>query len=55
MERALSEGPVLITQERDFGELVYARGERGHGVQAAKNILQLRQTRISLPQPGGRR
>ena len=36
MERALSEGRVLITEERDFGELVYARGERGLGVPAAK-------------------
>src|SRR5882672_2324232 len=33
----------------------YARAGRGEmGVQAAKNMLQLRQTRISLPQPGGR-
>ena len=31
----------------------YARAGRGDmGVQAAKNMLQLRQTRISLPQPG---
>ena len=28
MERALSEGRVLITEDRDFGELVCARGER---------------------------
>ena len=30
MERALSEGRVLITEDCDFGELVYAREERGH-------------------------
>ena len=28
MERALSEGRVLITEDRDFGELVCARRER---------------------------
>ena len=31
MERALSERRVLITEDRDFGELVYARGESRHG------------------------
>jgi predicted nuclease of predicted toxin-antitoxin system len=32
MERALSEKRVLITEDRDFGELVYARGRRSAGV-----------------------
>ena len=31
MERARSEGRVLITEDRDFGELVYAHREWGHG------------------------
>ena len=30
--RALSERRVLITEDRDFGELVYARGRRSAGV-----------------------
>ena len=32
MERALSERRVLITEDRDFGELVYAHGHRSAGV-----------------------
>ncbi len=32
MERALSERRVLITEDRDFGELVYARGRQSAGV-----------------------
>jgi predicted nuclease of predicted toxin-antitoxin system len=32
MGRALSERRVLITEDRDFGELVYARGRRSAGV-----------------------
>lgn len=32
LERALSEKRVLITEDRDFGELVYARGRRSAGV-----------------------
>ncbi len=32
MERALSERRVLITEDRDFGELVYARGNQSAGV-----------------------
>src|SRR6267143_4942994 len=31
MERALSEGHVLITEDRDFGSLVCARGARWGG------------------------
>ncbi|HEY6418240.1 MAG TPA: DUF5615 family PIN-like protein [Candidatus Binataceae bacterium] len=32
MERAFSEGRVLITEDADFGELVYARGRPSAGV-----------------------
>lgn len=32
LERALSEKRVLITEDRDFGELVYARGRPSAGV-----------------------
>jgi predicted nuclease of predicted toxin-antitoxin system len=32
IERTLSERRVLITEDRDFGELVYARGRRSAGV-----------------------
>jgi predicted nuclease of predicted toxin-antitoxin system len=34
--RALSEGRVLITEDRDFGELVYARGHSAAGVMFVK-------------------
>jgi len=32
MERAVSERRVLITEDRDFGELVYTRGSNSPGV-----------------------
>jgi predicted nuclease of predicted toxin-antitoxin system len=32
LERALKEKRVLITEDRDFGELVYARGRSSPGV-----------------------
>ena len=32
LERALNEKRVLITEDRDFGELVYARGQSSAGV-----------------------
>lgn len=32
LERALNEKRVLITEDRDFGELVYARGRSSTGV-----------------------
>jgi len=32
MELGVSEGRVVITEDRDFGELVYARGSRSAGV-----------------------
>lgn len=32
LERALNEKRVLITEDRDFGELVYARGRSSVGV-----------------------
>jgi predicted nuclease of predicted toxin-antitoxin system len=32
MERAFQESRVLITEDRDFGELVYSRGCRSAGV-----------------------
>jgi len=36
MERAFSEGRVLITEDSDFGELVYARGRPSAGVTFVK-------------------
>lgn len=32
LKRAVKEGRVLITEDRDFGELVYARGQASAGV-----------------------
>ena len=32
LERALNEKRVLVTEDRDFGELVYARGRPSTGV-----------------------
>jgi len=32
IERAVSEGRVLLTEDADFGELVYARGRSSAGV-----------------------
>jgi predicted nuclease of predicted toxin-antitoxin system len=32
LERALNEKRILITEDRDFGELVYARGRSSAGV-----------------------
>jgi len=32
LERALNEKRVLITEDRDFGELVYARGRSSAGI-----------------------
>jgi predicted nuclease of predicted toxin-antitoxin system len=32
MERAVAEGRILITEDRDFGELVYAHGRSTAGV-----------------------
>ena len=32
LDRALNENRVLITEDRDFGELVYARGRSSAGV-----------------------
>jgi len=32
LERALNEKRVLVTEDRDFGELVYARGRSSAGV-----------------------
>src|SRR5260370_23263323 len=32
LERALNENRVLLTEDRDFGELVYARGRSSAGV-----------------------
>lgn len=42
IERALSEGRVLITEDRDFGELVYARGHTSAGVMFVKFLNRAR-------------
>lgn len=36
MQRALNERRILITEDRDFGELVYARGQSSAGVVLVK-------------------
>jgi predicted nuclease of predicted toxin-antitoxin system len=43
--RALSEGRVLITEDRDFGELVYARGHSAAGVMFVKFTSRARGAR----------
>lgn len=46
LERALSERRVLITEDHDFGELVYARGRSSAGV-----ILVRFHSRVRLAKP----
>ena len=53
MERALSEGCVLITADRDFGELVYARGERGHGGSSGKKYAPIQLNAHIIGSAGG--
>ena len=45
IERALSERRVLITEDRDFGELVYARGRQSAGVIFLKFHSRARRTK----------
>jgi predicted nuclease of predicted toxin-antitoxin system len=45
MARAFGEGRVLITEDRDFGELVYARGQSAAGVIFVKFPSQVRQAK----------
>jgi predicted nuclease of predicted toxin-antitoxin system len=45
IDRALSERRVLITEDRDFGELVYARGRRSAGVIFVKFHSRVRQAK----------
>jgi predicted nuclease of predicted toxin-antitoxin system len=42
MEKARTEGRVLITEDRDFGELIYARGRPTEGVLFVKFHSRLR-------------
>ena len=46
LERALNEKRVLITEDRDFGELVYARGRSSAGV----ILVRLIAARVKLSQ-----
>jgi predicted nuclease of predicted toxin-antitoxin system len=45
MERAFNERRVLITEDRDFGELVYARGRSAAGVVFVKFPSRARRTK----------
>ena len=53
MERALSEGRVLITEDRDSGELVYARRERGHGGSSGKKYAPTQANAHIIASAGG--
>jgi predicted nuclease of predicted toxin-antitoxin system len=45
LERALQESCVLITEDRDFGELVYARGRSTAGVILVRFHSEARQSK----------
>lgn len=45
LERALNEKRVLITEDRDFGELVYARGRSSAGVVLVRFHSRARQAK----------
>jgi hypothetical protein len=53
MERALSERRVLITEDRDFGETVYVRGERGHGGSSGKKYAPTQVNEHNIASAGG--
>jgi Domain of unknown function (DUF5615) len=55
MERARNEGRVLITEDRDFGELVYARGEGGHGGSSGKKYAPTQANAHIIASARGRR
>jgi predicted nuclease of predicted toxin-antitoxin system len=45
MERAFTEGRILITEDRDFGELVYASGSPTAGIVFVKFHSRARRTK----------
>ena len=45
LERALKEKRVLITEDRDFGELLYARGRSSPGVILVRFPSRARRTK----------
>jgi predicted nuclease of predicted toxin-antitoxin system len=45
MERAFTEGRILITEDRDFGELVYASGRPTAGIVFVKFHSRARRTK----------
>jgi len=47
LERALNEKRVLITEDRDFGELVYARGRPSAGVILIRFPSRARQAKLA--------
>ena len=47
LERALQEKRVLITEDRDFGELVYAHGRLSAGVVLVRFPTRARQLKVS--------
>ena len=48
MRRALGERRILITEEPDFGELVYARGHSSAGVMLVRYPSRVRRTKPCL-------
>lgn len=48
LERALQEDRVLITEDRDFGELVYARGHSSAGVILVRIPSRARRAKPSI-------
>ncbi|HLH55020.1 MAG TPA: DUF5615 family PIN-like protein [Verrucomicrobiae bacterium] len=47
LEHALNERRVLITEDRDFGELVYARGRSSAGVILVRFQSRARSTKVA--------
>lgn len=47
LERSLNQMRVLITEDRDFGELVYARGQRSAGVILVRFPSQARSSKAT--------
>jgi predicted nuclease of predicted toxin-antitoxin system len=47
LERALGERRVLITEDRDFGELVYARGRAAAGVILVSSVRRAKAASVA--------
>lgn len=47
LAHALSEGRVLVTVDKDFGELAVAQGQPHHGIVRLVNLASWQQVRLS--------